>query len=260
MAQSFTTDELKSLFSFPFRAPNWKNKFLIGSLITLAGYVIPIVPFFFLYGYAAQIMRRIMVEGGEPFLPEWDDWGKLFTDGAKVVGVGFIYMLPLILLFVFGYGLMFVGVFVPAILAGEQPNSDSLTPLLGLVSVIGVFGWMGLFGLGMLYGLIGSVIVPAAIGHVITTGEFAAGFRWREWWPIFRANLAGFLVTYALLIGFSMVLSLVFQILYLTIIFCCLYPFVTAPVAMYISVIWGVLFARAYRDGAQKLTFQAANP
>jgi hypothetical protein len=116
-----------------------------------------------------------------------------------------------------------------------------------------------MLGIGMLFGLIVSLIIPVAIGHVIATDEFAAAFRFREWWPIFRANLAGFLVSYALLIGFSIVLGFVFQILYLTIIFCCLYPFVLAPLTMYITIIWSVLFARAYRDGVQTSAVQAVS-
>jgi len=81
--QSFTTDNLKALLTFPFEDDDWKNKFLIGSLIVFAGFAIPLIPFFFLYGYMMQIMRHIIVEKGKPFLPKWDDWGKLFVDGAK---------------------------------------------------------------------------------------------------------------------------------------------------------------------------------
>ena len=84
MSQSFSSEDLKQLFAFPFQDPRWQNKFLIGSLVVFAGFIIPLIPFFFVYGYMAQIMRRIIVEKGEPFLPEWDDWGKLFVDGGVV--------------------------------------------------------------------------------------------------------------------------------------------------------------------------------
>jgi hypothetical protein len=252
MAQSFTTDELKALFAFPFQLPDWKNKFLIGSLLTLAGYAVPVVPFVFIYGYAAQIMRRIIIEQGEPFLPEWDDWGKLFTDGLKITGASLIYMLPLVVVALAGYGVFLLTVFVPLFVTGESSGSEPVSPL-AVLPVVGAVGWIAFMGIAMLFGLIISLFLPAAIGHVIATDQFAAAFRLGEVWAIFRANLTGFLVSYALLIGFWLVLGVVFQILYLTIIFCCLYPFVVAPLVMYTTIIWSVLFARAYRTGVETL-------
>jgi hypothetical protein len=46
--------------------------------------------------------------------------------------------------------------------------------------------------------------------------------------------------------------------LYLTIIFCCLYPLILPPVWMYIGIISNVLFARAYREGVRKVAAQPA--
>ena len=106
--QSFTYAELQDLFTFPFRDPQWKNKLLIGSLISLAGFVFPFIPWIFLYGYGVQIMRRIIVENGEPYLPEWDDWNRLFVDGLRLGGVILIICFPFVLLAIVGYGLMVV--------------------------------------------------------------------------------------------------------------------------------------------------------
>jgi hypothetical protein len=58
LAQSLTTDAVKALLVYPFEDARWKSKFLIGSLILLANYAIPVIPFILLYGYTAQIMRR----------------------------------------------------------------------------------------------------------------------------------------------------------------------------------------------------------
>ncbi|NJN99342.1 MAG: DUF4013 domain-containing protein [Anaerolineales bacterium] len=89
-----TTDNLQALAKFPFTDPRWKNKFLIGSLLHLAGYAIPLIPLIFVYGYCAQIMRQIIVEKRDPYMPEWEDWGKFLQDGLKLTGVGLIYSLP----------------------------------------------------------------------------------------------------------------------------------------------------------------------
>ena len=50
-------------------------------------------------------------------------------------------------------------------------------------------------------------IIPAAEMHAMDKSEFAAGFRIREWWPIFRANLGGFIAAFAIYYFASLVLS-----------------------------------------------------
>jgi hypothetical protein len=249
MAQSFTTDALKNTLAYPFQDPKWKDKFLIGSLLTFAAYFLPIIPALPTYGYCAEIMRRIIVDKGEPYLPEWDDWNKLFGDGVKLFGVVFIYLLPLIVLFCAAYGAFFVPIFLGA-MAEEGGAPEELPPLIG---VLGPFGFMCMFGLLMILGLAIGMILPAAAGHVIATGDFAAGFRFSQIWTIFRANLAGFLISYVLLLGGWYALSFVMSILYLTIIFCCLYPFVLPPITFYTMIIASVLFGEAYRDGVEKV-------
>jgi hypothetical protein len=253
MAQSFTTDALKTALAYPFQDPRWKDKFLIGSLLTLAGFVVPIIPVLPTYGYCAQIMRRIIVDKGEPYLPEWDDWGKLFGDGLKLFGVGLTYLLPVLVpLFCF-YGFIFVIPFLAAVSDGKVSGgeSDTMNTIVAVLAVVGPFGFICLFGLIMLLGLSIGLFLPVAVGHVVATDEFAAGFRFREIWTLFRANLAGFLVSYIILMGGWYALSFVLGLLYLTIIFCCLYPFVLAPVSFYSMIIASVLFGEAYRDGAE---------
>jgi hypothetical protein len=100
-------------------------------------------------------------------------------------------------------------------------------------------------------------ISPAAQQHVLVTERLSAVYRVREWWPIFRANLAGYLITYLLILALSMVFSLVSQFLYLTIILCFLIPFIWGFVFTYILLVGGVLYAMDYRDGQQKLSLPA---
>ena len=114
--------------------------------------------------------------------------------------------------------------------------------------------------MGMILALAVGVILPVAIAHMIATNEFAAAFRVREWWAIFRANWTGYLIAYVLILGFWMVLSFAMQILYFTIIFCCLVPFVMIFVVMYVMVIGSVLFAQTYRTGSEKLATQTIVP
>lgn len=254
MSQSFTSDELQALASFPFKAPDWKNKFLIGALVSFLGYVIPVLPWFVLYGYGVQLMRRVIVEDASPFLPEWDDWGKLFVDGLKPVGAAFVYTLPIIALFVVGYGFFF-----GAISAGAAVGAGSDSPPDWLV-FLPIFGGLGLaatFGVGMLLSFALGIFLPVIICHVVATDEFSAAFRFKECWTIFRANLSGFVFSQVLLMTAGFGLSFVMQILYFTIIGCCLLPFILPFFSYYIMLLWSVLFGRAYREAVQQI---AANP
>lgn len=254
MSSSFTTDNLQALATFPFKDTQWQGKFLIGTLLIFAGYAIPIIPLIFVYGYVAQIMQRIIVEKGEPVLPEWDDWGRLFTDGLKITGVTLIYVLPALIFLCGGYGL-FIGssIFLGAA-SGNMENAEALPLFIPLVSMVTLFAG---FGLGMIFMLLAGLIMPVAVGHLIATGDFGAAFRIQELWTIFQANLAGYLISYVLVLGIWMALSFALNLLYFTIIFCCLIPFIMPAITIYMMVVSSVLFAEAYRGGVDA---QAVKP
>lgn len=253
--QSFTYTELQDLFTFPFRDPQWKSKLLVGSLIALAGLAIPFIPLIFLYGYGAQIMRRIIVEGGEPYLPEWDDWNRFLTDGLRLGGAILIFCFPFIFLMIVGYSLMFVPQVVLSILQASGQIGSSTWMVLSMVGMVLGGAFMGIAILG---GVVIGAIIPASLGHLVAKDEFAAAFRVKEWWRIFRANLGGFIVAYIVLMGASFLVGFAFQILYITIIFCCLMPFLMSAFSMYITTIWSTLMAQTYRAGVNKLTVQQA--
>jgi hypothetical protein len=252
--QSFTTDNLKDLLTFPFEDDDWKTKFLIGSLIVVAGFVIPLIPFFFLYGYMMQIMRHIIVEKGKPFLPEWDDWGKLFVDGAKLLGAMLIYMLPIIVLVMIGSFIMFLlpMLGIPFAITGGEENPEAAGAMMGVLSMLSTLAFLVIMGISTIFGLAIGIVAPAIIGHVAATDDFGAAFRLKEWWAIFKANVGGFLLAYLIVLAISMVLNSILGFLYCTIILCCLVPFLTAPITLYTVIISGALFGEAYRDGIEK--------
>jgi hypothetical protein len=255
MTQSFTTANLQTLLGFPFRDKDWKNKFLIGSLIVLAGFVIPLVPFVFVYGYMVQIMRRIIVDKAEAYLPEWDDWGKLFIDGLKLLGIVLIYMLPVIILMMIGFFVMFLlpMLGIPIAIVGGEENPETAGTAMFVLSMVGMVGFFIFMGIMMILSLAIGLVMPAVMGHLVATDDFGAAFRLKEWWAIFRANVGGFLLAYLIIIAVSIVLNSILGLLYFTIILCCIVPFLTAPITMYTVIISGALFGQAYRDGVQQL-------
>jgi hypothetical protein len=254
--QSFTYEDLQELFSFPFRDPQWKNKLLVGGLMYLAGFVIPIIPWIFLSGYSVLIMRHIIQENGEPRLPEWKDWNQIFLDGLRQSGVVFIFILPFLLLFILGYGMMFVPQVVFGVMESSSQTSSSTWALVPIVGML--ISWV-LFATGMLGFIVVSFFLPVSIGHMVATDQFVSAFRIREWWPIFRANLGGFFVAYIVVLGASMVINFVVQFLYLTIIFCCLMPFAMSGIMIYLTTVWSTLMAQTYRTGVNKLASREAN-
>jgi hypothetical protein len=247
MTNVLTMDNLREVFSYPFRDTKWIEKFLIGSLISLGSFLI--LPSFLLYGYFAKILRDA-IEGHEISLPEWDDWEKKFIDGAKLFAVGLIYMFPLILFFIFTYVVLFAGALGTEYI---DPYDETMLPVWTLISFLGTFGWMVLFGLGLFLSLIMGLFFPTILCHVIAKDDFSAAFKIKEWWNIFRANLWGFFISYLLILGLFFVLNFVYQILSMTIVLCCLAPFIFFPGSFYIMTTTGVLFGQAYRDGVQNL-------
>ncbi len=240
MTSKFTSENLQNVFTFPFKDDKWKSKFAVGGLLIFLSFLI--FPIFFFGGYIYEIMRRIIVEKSEPSLPTWDDMGNYFQNGFKAWAVNLIFSSPSLLLML-PYFLNFM--FLP--FAEEMPEKFSaLAMTVFPITFI-------LMMLGSLLSLVLSFLSITAIGHMVAKGEFSAAFRFREWWPILRKNLGGFLLAFIVIMGTTWVATFVFQILMMTIILCIVVPFIMMAFYMYLGIISGVLFAQAYNEGVQKL-------
>jgi len=251
MSQSFTTQSLTTLFSFPFKDPRWKEKFLIGIALTFIGFLTLGITSVFVAGYAYQIARRIILENGEPYLPEWEDWGKLFTDGLRLAGAILVLSIPLIFFFFIAF---LLDAIPPLILAlGSSPQSSTVPSLMFPMWML--FSFIPL-GLGLVSSLAMGIVSPVVIGHVVATHSWAAVFQVKEWWKVFRANLGGFLISFLVVFGVSFVAIMASEFLYFTLILCCLVPIILSCVTFYISLISYSLYGKAYRAGIQNLSVE----
>jgi hypothetical protein len=235
--------DLNQTFSFPFKDADSRKYFLIGCLVSLSVFIIPILPLFILYGYAVRIVKQIL-NNESPHMVAWDDWGGMFKDGAKMFGIRIIYSIPILILVM----PLFISSIVMPILMGNAKGSemDVLFPILMVI----VFGTMCiLIPLSFLL----AVVTSAAEIHVIEQDEFAAGFRIREWWTILRANLSGFVAAFAIYMVSSMILGFAIQLIGATFIFLCLLPFLTPAMIMYIMLIMYTTIAQAYKVSEEKL-------
>ncbi|MFO8035944.1 MAG: DUF4013 domain-containing protein [Anaerolineales bacterium] len=244
-----TTDHLKTIIIFPFQDERWVSKLLVACVWVFLGFI-PVLPYILLLGYVALIILEV-VEEGEPALPAWDDLSRIFTHGSRLFGVGFVFFLPFLLLMVLGYGVMILSIF--------SMESNLISEGVGIFSVLGSYlAGFGLIGLGVLLAFGTSVFLPVAGCHAVVERDFSAGFRFKEWWPIFRANWDGFLISFVLLFGGGMVAYYATQFLVFTVVLCCLYPIVMGVLSVYLLIVGAALFAQAYRTGREEVTVAAA--
>jgi hypothetical protein len=254
MASTATLEGVKKAVFFPFKGEKWGIKILIGSALGLAGYIIPIVPAIPLLGYYGQVMKRVINDDEDPKLPEWTDWGTLFQDGIKVFGTSLIYMLPAYLIMIIGYLLMFVPYFgMMMSISSPSSYSSDLDPSLFFGSMAGMFGGMALLMIGSFLMLVATVFLPPALGNMIAKNDFRAAFKIKDWWPVFKANLSGYILAIAILFGMYALLLMAVYILYFTVVLCFLIPFAICIIVYLLGAMGFSLFAVAYRDGVRKL-------
>ena len=255
MASTVTLEEVKKAIFFPFKGEKWGIKLLIGSMIMVAVYipVAGIAAIIALDGYFGQIMKRVIVQDEDPELPEWKDWGTLFLDGLKILGTSLIYTLPGMLCVVAGYALFMVLDFAFAFsTASINPHATTL-PLAFFGNLFGMFGGMALIWVGMLLMMVGAVFLPPALGNMIAKENFGAAFRIKEWWPVFKVNIGGYLLTIAMMMGIYSLMILVIFCLYFTVILCILIPIAVCVAIFLLGVMVFTLYAVSYRDGVRKL-------
>jgi len=247
MNNTFSNENLTMLISYPFKDAAWKKKLVVGILVSF-------VPIFgiCLQGYSSHILQRVAREGGEPYLPEWDDWGRLFIDGLRVWGVSLIGMLPVLVLMMPAILLINAAVIIPAVMSDSR-GGDISGPL-AIIPLLGSFGGILLILAGTLLSLGLALLIPAAVSHVVVKQSFAAVFQYKEWWPVWRANMSGFLLCTLVMIGISLALNIVFQFVSLLVIICCpLYIALVGFLGVYIGLVMFPLYAQVYRDGVNKL-------
>jgi len=237
--------DLNHLFSFPVRDREAVKYFLIGCAIYLAGFIIPIIPWLIVTGYSAILIRQVL-NGDQPHLVPWDNWETLLKDGAILFGVRLIYTLPIFLLMVPLLFFLFTFPFIAS-------SNDQITGIVSLVlALLSSMITILIMPLSLIIGL----IAPASEVHVIANDNFITGFRVKEWWPIFKKNWGGFVVSLAIMYGLLMVISVVLQIMFLTLVLICLLPIFMPVVSMYITLIQYAAFAQAYKEGKDRLTLE----
>jgi hypothetical protein len=254
MSNLITIDQIQYLFTFPFKEEGWQRKLLIGLALYVAGFIVPLIPWIFVMGYTARIIEQV-IKDDEYRLPDWDDWGNYFMNGLRLTALSFVVVLPFLLLMGLTYIFMFSPLFV-SVFTAPTYGRDVAQPMF-FTWMLGWAGAMLTMGVGVFLTVLLGLFFPAAMSHLIAEDQFAAAFRVKEWWPIFKANIWGYVIAYILLLGTLYMTMFAVQLFYMTIVFCCLIPFVFGGVGIYTGVFMGAVFGQTYRVGRQKIGMDA---
>ncbi|MBM3126358.1 MAG: DUF4013 domain-containing protein [Chloroflexi bacterium] len=248
--------DLRTFLLFPVQDAESRRRFLVGCLVSLFAMIVPILPYFFLMGYAARIARQVF-RNEPPRMPAWDDWQSLFVDGGRMFGARFIYSLPILILTL---PLMISFFILPFVMIYLDETADNAT--VSSIFLLYFLAIMGFLTILAPISIVVSVIIPAAEMHTVSKGEFAAALRVREWWGIFRSNIGGFAAAFAVYILAAMAASFLFQIVMLSLILICLMPILLPVITMYLVLIMYTTIAQAYRDGEARFSTRenAPNP
>ncbi|HKR65809.1 MAG TPA: DUF4013 domain-containing protein [Thermoanaerobaculia bacterium] len=180
-------------FTYVFDDPRWVHKILLGGLFFLAGFFL--IGWFFLLGYVAQVTRNIIADHPRP-LPEWDDLAAFFAEGARLIAVALVYVLPFLFIV--------ATVVIPSMILTNVDNEGAQTVgglMLGCLSCF-------LVPLGILV----MVFMPASLLFAIVEQRFNAGFEFGRIWSFITRNIGNYLLAVVIYLiarflgGFGMML------------------------------------------------------
>jgi hypothetical protein len=216
-------------FTFVFEDQEWIVKILIAAAIVLVGILfswlllIPLIlALALLGGYGVEIMRRVI--HGQAGLPEWENWGELIADGLKVIVIGIVYALPFIIIS--------ACLGIPIGILGDS-GANGVRALSSLLST-------GLGCLDFVWGIILSIVLPAAIAFWVVDDDLGSAFQFGKVFAFVRDHFTTYLVTFLM----SWVASIIGH---LGVIACGIGWFATMPYSLFVTA---HLYGQAYVEAA----------
>ena len=243
MSELSITSALKDAFKFPFESEDGRSRFLIGSLISLANLILPIVPAIFVYGYVISVMRQV-INGEKPHMPAWNDWGKFGLDGLKALLVGLVYMLPATIISAGGW-VLYTVLYTSGVVITTSNSSEWMGVVLMFSAMVILFLSLGI---GMFFNILGGIPLPVALSHWVAQDRLSAAFNFKTTWQTIKADKWGYFITWGVILGVGTLLYLVCIMFYYTIILCFLTFILMIPAGFYLMLVALALFGQFYRD------------
>lgn len=190
--------DIGSAFTYMFDDQDWIKKIAIGGGITLAGLIlspilIGLALFLPLGGYMLETLKN--VRDGRPIpLPEWTDFGSLFSKGLMVAVIGLVYNLPALLVACVSGGL---NAFAP------QMDSDAAQAIViaaGCLSCVQI-----------VLSLLGNALLPAALIRYAQYDTLGSAFQFGEVFSFISSNIGDYIIV--VLLGWVASLIAVFGVI-----------------------------------------------
>jgi len=186
--------DIGQAFAFINEDVEWFKKVGIGAIVG----AIPFINFS-IFGYQVEVARNVAA-GIERPLPQWQNFGKYFLDGLRIVGAGFVYSLPLILITIcLSIALFFVA--EPT----SQPTSNAAPPPPEFFLIFGL-----MFACWLPYIIFIYALWPLFTIQIAREGDFWANFKLNEMWQLIRRQPIDYvlivLLFFGLYIGVSILL------------------------------------------------------
>lgn len=182
-------------FSYAFKDEEWLKKLGIGALIMLSAFLI--IPLPILYGYMIAIIRNV-ANGEKRPLPDWDDVGKMFTEGWILVAVILVYSLPLIILY---------GIVIGAGIALTNSGSEEL--FVAMMSIAQC--------VGLVFSLVMALFGPAVLVQFAKHGTFSSCFELNEIYAFTRRNIGNVLLAWVTALAASLLMQIAVVVSVITI-------------------------------------------
>jgi large-conductance mechanosensitive channel len=215
--------EFGKSFTYVFEDDDWVMKLLLAAVIVF----IPIIGPLAVAGWGVEITKRAIQKDPEQ-LPGWGDFINYLIKGLVVILIGFVYMLPVIIVQVCSNSVFFFG---------QESGEEGLM-------IIGNF-LMACFGcLTFIYSILAVFFIAAAIGRYADTGEFGSAFQFGKVFATVKAAPAPYLMV--LVGGF-----LAGMIAFVGLIACIVGVFLTIA---YANAINAHLFGQAYYEAKLALS------
>lgn len=150
---------------------------LLGGLLTLLSWLL--IPAVFVAGYLQRVLAR--TNAGDP-APSFDDWGGLFWDGLKAIGVALAYFaVPIVFLTAVLASLLVFSVETTVVEESVTDPGAVAEPVTSVgpdpLSVVIVFGGLALAGITT---LLAWYALPAALARLAVEDRFGAAFEFRK--------------------------------------------------------------------------------